>query len=63
MKKALKIGAAIVILLASLTACGSVPTYDNSGQGPIEPGQTEMRSQSQSNSIPEPGQTEMRRQD
>ena len=61
MKTILKLGIACVVVLTTLTACSSVPTYGN--QGPIEPGQTEMRSQGQNNSVPEPGQTEMKRQD
>ncbi len=58
MKNFLKISACCIILVSMLTACGSVPSYNNDSSGPPEPGETTFRDQSK-DSVPEPGQTEM----
>lgn len=59
MKNLLKISISCIVLATCFIACSPVSSYE-SGPGPLEPGQTEMRSQSPNNDIPEPGQTEMR---
>ncbi len=62
MKKLVKISLCTVIISMAFISCTSIPATPAYNSGPLEPGQTEMKSQGQENAIPEPGQTEMKDQ-
>lgn len=60
MKKLVKISLCTVIISMAFISCTSIPATPVDNNGPLEPGQTEMKSQGQDNAMPEPGQTEMK---
>lgn len=62
MKNFVKISLFAVMVSSIVIGCSSVPATPNYNNDPIEPGQTEMRSQGQNNDVPEPGQTQMKDQ-